>query len=164
MVQTIDPLAVDYPAFAAQHRMNAQIAVPGAGPGNVPDPLLQRHRLHSAGLVQPGRTPHRPAWHSPQNTPSTRAPAPSTVQALKLFSNHLLQHVTVQAQVRHHLLQTTVLILQLLQPAYLRRGQPPELHSSTCSMSAPRSPACGSPPPHASRPHAGAVHTQSAPR
>ena len=40
----------------------------------------------------------------------------------------------------------------------------PRTSSSTCKMSAPKSPTCGSLPLHASRPHAGAARRRSAPR
>ena len=50
-------------------------------------------------------------------------PEPSCGQASCFFSEHVLQHGLVQAQVSYQLLQLPVLFLQLFQPAYLRHAQ-----------------------------------------
>jgi len=44
-----------------------------------------------------------------------------------VFSDHRLQRFFVQAEIRHHVLQSPVLILEFLQPARLAHFQPAEL-------------------------------------
>jgi hypothetical protein len=41
-IEPMDPLAIDLPALTPQQHVNASVAVPNTGGGNLPDPPSQR--------------------------------------------------------------------------------------------------------------------------
>ena len=51
------------------------------------------------------------------------SPALANEQALQLFLNHVLQHLFVEAEIGHHLLQSTVLHIELLEATELGNAQ-----------------------------------------
>ena len=100
----------------------------------------------SGSWTGPPSALRRRAARSPAKSSGDRPPAPDAAQASELFSDHLLQHLPVLAQIGHQTLQALILLLQLLQDAASPTAS--ERHTSCAcgSRSAGRSQPSGTPP------------------
>src|SRR4029077_4018109 len=82
---------------------------------------------HTAGSTPPLPSTRKSAAGSLENASTASALPPYALRAPPVFFNHRFQHVLVQTQIRHQLLQPPVLILQLPQPLALPPAHPPIL-------------------------------------
>ncbi len=115
IVNTTGLLHVDHPAFAAQQHVNAPVAIAHTGLADFLDPSFDGSLISAAGLVvkrgavKPEGPTGRPDLHPP-NRCTSREPAHASEQASELSPNDVLQHLTVQCQIGHDLLELIVLI------------------------------------------------------
>src|SRR5208337_2818959 len=87
--------------------------VPSAGPGD----------SDNAALPVGSATASTPYARSPQRRLASSAPTRAGGEALQLSSDDLLQHVSVQRQIRHQPLELGVLLAQLPELAQLAQSQ-----------------------------------------
>jgi hypothetical protein len=78
----------------------------------------------TGGSLAAAAPPRRRAARSPGARRTGTAPLDGAVRALPVFSQHVLQHRSIQRQLRHQLRQSAILVLELLELADLIALQP----------------------------------------
>ena len=113
-------------AHAAADSRSAASAAP-ASPALLATPRCGPASAHTGSSTAPRPAACRPCVRS-DDTPPERTPhLLLDRQAPAVFSDHALQRLAMQAQLRHQQLQTAVLVLQRLQPLRLAHVHPAEL-------------------------------------
>src|ERR1051325_10446415 len=79
---------------------------------------------HTAGSTPPRSTARRSAAGSPETCSTASALPPCVLRSPPVFFNHRFQHLLVQTQIRHQLLQPPVFIFQLSQPLRFSHAHP----------------------------------------
>src|SRR5262245_40637208 len=106
--------------------MNPPIAVTHPRLANLLDAGLQDSLIVSTrpiAIALQTEAPRTPGASKPATRFASRQPTRAFDQALKLSLDHVLQHLLVQRQVRHDLLQPRILGLKLPHPPHLRGQQ-----------------------------------------
>jgi hypothetical protein len=130
----MDPLRVHRPALATQQHRQTTIAEADPHSGQLAEPLPQRVLVITDGAVAQGADAHRNEPRRPALAQTigrlSSAPIPpvcSACEASQLFSDHLLQDVAIERQVRDHLFQFGVFVAQRAELAQLGQAKPGEL-------------------------------------
>ena len=116
-VEPVDPLVVGRPALPWQEDVETPVAVAYPGLGQVPDlhpegSLLICHA--PVAVAGPGQAQHSsaPAFAHAESDLQVLRPGPQLSRLQGFFSQDILQHLLVRAQVGHQLPELAVLLLE----------------------------------------------------